>query len=128
MRISLLFVGMPPVHDDVDTIEPSFEEGLIGLKFERGGHDSCRICKHAVLGDNRVSFYAARIFHRLFTVAVRQANENKHSKDHCGDAERRVLPVPNLGLPHGEVFAGDHHEAEKPEAKADSQSGYCPDL
>src|SRR5260221_8383361 len=63
---------------------------------------------------------AARNFHRLMTLAVGQADENQHSKDHCGDAERRRLPVPNLRLPHGEVFAGDHHEAEKPEAKADS--------
>jgi len=95
------------MHHDVDTIEPSFEEGLIGLEFERVGHDPCRIGKHAVFGDNRVSFDVARSFHRLFKVAVRQADENKHSKDHCGDAERRVLPVPNLGLPHGEVFSGD---------------------
>ena len=25
-------------------------------------------------------------------------DENQHSKDHCDDAERRVLPVPNLRL------------------------------
>ena len=56
---------MPPVHDDVDTIEPSFEESLITLEFERVRHDSCRIRKHAVRGDNRVSFDAARNFHRL---------------------------------------------------------------
>ena len=124
----LVFMRMPSMHDDVDAIEPSFEENLIGLKFERVRHNSCRIGKHAILRDNRVSFDAARNFHRLIAFAVRQADENQHSKDHCGDAERCVLSVPNLRLPHGEVFAGNHHEAEKPEDKADSQSGYCPDL
>jgi len=33
-----------------------------------------------------------------------------------------------LRLPHCEIFASDDREAEKPEGKADNQSGYCPDL
>ena len=61
-------------------------------------------------------------------VAVRQADKNQHCKDHCGDAERGLLAVPFLRLPHCEVFASDDHEAEKPEGKADSQSGYGPDF
>ena len=71
------------MHDDVDTIEPSFEESLITLEFERVRHNSCRIRKHTVRGDNRVSFDAARNFHRLIAFAVRQVDENQRSKDHC---------------------------------------------
>ena len=63
VRMSLLFLRMPPVNDDVDTIEPSFEEGFISLEFEGGRHNSCRIGKHAILGDNRVSFDATRNLH-----------------------------------------------------------------
>src|SRR5262245_14684556 len=126
--MSLVFMRMPPMHDDVDAVEPPFEEHLVGLKFERVRHDSCGICKHAILGDNRVSFDAARHFHRLITFAVRQADKNQYSQDHGGDAAGSVLPVPNLRLPHGEVFASNYHEAEKPEDKAEGQSGYCPDL
>src|SRR6516164_2732790 len=61
-------------------------------------------------------------------VAVWQADKNQHRQDLCGDAERGLLAVPFLRLPHCEVFASDNHEAEKPEGKANSQSGYCPDL
>src|SRR5215471_21357950 len=61
-------------------------------------------------------------------LAVRQGDKNQHSKYLCGDAERGLLPIPILRLPHGEVFARDHHKPEKPEAKAYSQSGYRPDL
>ena len=61
-------------------------------------------------------------------VAVRQADKNQDCKDHCGDAERGLLAVPFLRLPHCEVFASDDHEAKKPEGKADSQSGYGPDF
>ena len=31
-------------------------------------------------------------------------------------------------LPHGEVFASNHQEAEKPETEADGQTGHGPDL
>src|SRR6516165_1483338 len=61
-------------------------------------------------------------------VAVWQADKNQHCQDLCGDTERGLLAVPFLRLPHREVFARDNREAKKPEGKADSQSGYCPDL
>jgi hypothetical protein len=63
-------------------------------------------------------FMAYLVFARV--PAVRQAHKNQYRQDHCGDAERGLLAVPFLRLPHCKVLAGDNHEAEKPEGKADS--------
>ena len=41
IRMSLLLVRMPPMHNDVEAIKTSFEEGLIGFEFEGVGHDAC---------------------------------------------------------------------------------------
>lgn len=48
-------MGMAPVHDDVDVVETSFKEGLIGFEFERVRHDTRCIRKHSVLGNNGIS-------------------------------------------------------------------------
>jgi hypothetical protein len=51
------------MHHDIDTIETFFEEYLIGLKLERIRHDSCRVRKHAVLGNDGVTFNARHKCH-----------------------------------------------------------------
>ena len=54
IRASLLLAGMTAVHDDINTIEAAFKKGLIGFELKRLRHQTCRIGKHAVLGDNGV--------------------------------------------------------------------------
>jgi hypothetical protein len=39
--MSLLLVRMPPMHNDVDAIKTSFEEGLISFEFEGVRHHTC---------------------------------------------------------------------------------------
>jgi len=59
---------------------------------------------------------------------VWQADKKSALQGSLWYAERDLLAVPLLRLPHCEIFSSDDHEAEKPEGKADNQSGYCPDL
>ena len=54
---------MSSVHDHIDAIESAFKKDLIGFKFERVGHDASRIRKHAVFGDDGISFDTVRSFH-----------------------------------------------------------------
>ena len=46
---------------------------------------------------------------------VRLVDEQQHGERRHVEAERRVLPVPDLRLPHREPFAAHHHEAGEPE-------------
>lgn len=51
------------MHNDVDTIETAFEEGLIGPEFQRIRHNTCRVREHAVLGNDGITFDTMRMEH-----------------------------------------------------------------
>ena len=55
-----MLVRMPAVHDDIHTIEPAFEEFLVGPELQRGRHHAVGIGQHPVLGDDGVAFDGAR--------------------------------------------------------------------
>src|ERR1022692_1339689 len=51
------------MYHHINPIEPAFEKALIGLEFELVWHDACRIRKHAVLGDDGITFDTTRTEH-----------------------------------------------------------------
>jgi hypothetical protein len=50
---------------------------------------------------------------------IRLKDDDQDQKDRDVKAEGGLLAVPDGGLPHGEVFAADHHEAGEPEQEGD---------
>ena len=97
IRMSLLLVRMPPMHDHVDAIQTAFEEGLIGFEFKGVGHHACGIRQHAVLGNDGISLDTAWALWTLWTL------RNGHCDALC-DARltartRSCLITPESGCP-----------------------------
>ncbi len=61
---------------------------------------------------------SAALVERSGHLVIRHADEDQHAENNRGDAERRLLAVPDLRLPHGEILAGYHQEAEEPQTEA----------
>ena len=57
----------------------------------------------------------------LNEIAVGLVDEDQHAEHRHVETEGGVLPVPVFRLPHGEPFAGDHHEAEIPDEKGEQE-------
>src|SRR5262249_18922634 len=55
---------------------------------------------------------------RSAKIVILQRNEDEHQTDAADEAERRLLAVPGLRLPHLEPLAADRHQAEEPEGEA----------
>src|SRR5262249_19312879 len=58
-RPFLLLVRVPPMHDNIDAVEPAREKPLVGLELERVRHDADGIRQHAVLRHDGVALDAA---------------------------------------------------------------------
>src|SRR5664280_330054 len=65
MRMRLLLMGMVSMHYHIDPVEPALEEIQIGIELKRVRHDTCRIRKHAILGDNSITFDVTRTGHAI---------------------------------------------------------------
>src|SRR5579863_331813 len=61
MRTRLALMGVAPVHHHDGCVEPAFEELPVGLELQRVRHDARGIREHAILGDDGVTFDAARM-------------------------------------------------------------------
>src|SRR5664279_1422615 len=61
----LLLMGVASMHYHNDPVEPALEELSVGLELELVRHDTCRVRKHAILGDNSISFDATRTGHAI---------------------------------------------------------------
>src|SRR5476651_602010 len=65
MRMRLSLMRVAPTNHHIDPVEPEFEKLLVGLELELVRHDTCRVLKHAVLGDNGVTFDATWTGHAI---------------------------------------------------------------
>ena len=65
---------MTSMQDYVDAVESTLEKELISFELERVRHDASRVRKHAVFGDDGISFDTVRCFHggRNFQMHPRQ--------------------------------------------------------
>ena len=68
------------MYQNIDPVEPAFEEVLIGLVLERIRHDSFGIRNHAILGDNGITFDATRAKHGNVSTIARDHNSRRHRK------------------------------------------------
>ena len=62
-----------PVHYDINAVEAVFKEILIRLELERIRHDACGIRKHAILGDDGITFDMTRMRHGYLRKGARTA-------------------------------------------------------
>jgi len=74
IRSLLVFMRVTSVQDYIDAIESALEKDLIGFELERVRHEASRVGKHAVFGDDGISFDTVRCFHggRNFQMHPRQ--------------------------------------------------------
>src|ERR1017187_8760802 len=72
----LLLMGVASMHYQIDPVEPALEELLVGFELELVRHDTCRIRKHAILGDNSITFDATRTGH---AIVFRQTSHDVHN-------------------------------------------------
>src|SRR4029079_10787557 len=56
---------------------------------------------------------------RAVEVVIGQRHEDQYAEHRRVETESSLLSVPGLRLPHGEPFAGNHHEAEEPDKKGE---------
>src|ERR1019366_6019763 len=95
----LLLMGVASMHYHNDPVEPALEELLVGFELELVRHGTCRIRKHAILGDNSITFDATRTGH---AIVFRQTSndvhkipgsvvENKHSQHHTRQGPSKYL-------------------------------------
>jgi hypothetical protein len=100
MRARLLFVRMPAMRHHIDRVEPTREEALIGVELELVRHDAGRICEHAVLGDNGITFDARRPGHvsHFWHSAGRQKLDLRKLDFGKLDLRKPDLCKPDLGV------------------------------
>src|ERR1039458_9818200 len=67
---------MAPMHHHIDLVEPAFEEVLIGLELERVRHDTRGIRKHAIFGDDGVTFDTTRTWQRNHFTTGRKSHQD----------------------------------------------------
>ena len=63
MRLS--FMGVTPMHHNIDSVEPAFEKVLISLELKRIRYDTRGIREHAILGDDGITFDATSTGHHV---------------------------------------------------------------
>src|SRR5664279_4999476 len=90
MRMRLLLMGVVSMHYHIDPVEPALEEIQIGIELKRVRHDTCRIRKHAILGDNSITFDATRTGHAII---FRQTSHDVRSLSGNGLEYEHSQPV-----------------------------------
>src|SRR5664279_590337 len=95
----LLLMGVASMHYHNDPVEPALEELSVGLELELVRHDTCRVCKHAILGDDSITFDATRTGHVIIFLQtshdVRSLSGNgveyEHSQQHTRQGQSKYL-------------------------------------